>query len=83
MEAQEMAFNDREYLNTKQAEEYSGLGGFAKRRVTGNGPPFVKIGGRVVYERSAIEAWLRARTFSNTTEQSAAEAIADAAHNSE
>jgi len=74
-----MSSIERQYLNTRQAEEYSGLGGFAKRRVTGNGPPFVKIGERVVYEKSAIDAWLRERTFKHTSECGAAQSVADSA----
>jgi predicted DNA-binding transcriptional regulator AlpA len=30
----------------------------AKLRMTGDGPRFLKVGGKVRYRRSALEAWL-------------------------
>jgi hypothetical protein len=30
----------------------------AKKRMTGDGPPFLKIGGKIRYRRSGLEAWL-------------------------
>jgi excisionase family DNA binding protein len=39
-------------------------------RVTGEGPPFVKSGPRLVrYEEAAIENWARNRTRGSTNEQ--------------
>jgi len=35
-------------------------------RTTGEGPVFIKLGSRVFYQRSAIQAWLRKRTIPNT-----------------
>jgi hypothetical protein len=32
----------------------------AKLRMTGDGPRFLKVGGKVRYRRSAVEAWLAA-----------------------
>ena len=40
-------------------------------RQTGDGPPFVKIGGRVFYEESALEAFIQSRTFRSTAEAGA------------
>jgi len=38
-------------------------------RVTGEGPPFVKYGPRLVrYEESVLETWERARTRRSTSE---------------
>lgn len=34
----------------------------ANWRSTGGGPPFTKIGGRVLYSLAAVEAWERSRT---------------------
>ena len=45
-----------------------------KWRVTGAGPPYIRLGGplgRVAYRRSDIDAWITARTFEST----AAEAV--------
>jgi hypothetical protein len=41
----------------------------AKLRIRGDGPRFVKLGGKVRYRRSALQAWLQAREFSSTSEQ--------------
>jgi hypothetical protein len=37
-------------------------------RRTGRGPVFCKAGRKVLYEISAFEAWLRARTFESTAQ---------------
>lgn len=39
-----------------------------KWRLSGKGPPFVKVGANVRYLRSDIEAWLAARTVASTSE---------------
>lgn len=50
----------REYLNTEQAAERYGLSAswLSKLRLSGNGSPHLKIGRRVLYERSTFEKWL-------------------------
>jgi predicted DNA-binding transcriptional regulator AlpA len=41
-----------------------------KRRLTGDGPPFIRIGGRLVrYRRSEVEAWLAAIPSLRSTSQ--------------
>lgn len=35
-------------------------------RIRGGGPPFIKFSRRVVYDLSAVDAWLSERTRSNT-----------------
>ena len=49
-----------DYLNTKQAAERYGLSAswLSKLRLSGNGSPYLKVGRRVLYERSAFENWL-------------------------
>ncbi len=75
-----MADEFPQFLTTKQAEKFTGLGGLAKRRCTGSGtPPYIRIGGRVVYDRDALIEWMRHHSFRNTSEYSAAQAMADAA----
>ncbi|UPT64827.1 MAG: helix-turn-helix domain-containing protein [Hyphomonadaceae bacterium JAD_PAG50586_4] len=38
-------------------------------RVTGEGPPFIKSGPRLVrYDQAALDAWAQARTRSSTTD---------------
>ncbi len=40
-------------------------------RVTGEGPPYIKYGPRLVrYEEAALDAWARDRTRGSTSEQS-------------
>jgi len=36
-------------------------------RISGQGPPFVKAGRRVLYQKSAIQRWLSQRTKTRTT----------------
>ena len=38
-----------------------------KWRVRGEGPPFVKVGGRVRYRRSDVLAWIEENTKAATT----------------
>ncbi len=40
----------------------------AKWRLSGRGPPFSKIGRRIIYQRSEIEAWLARNRFNSTSE---------------
>lgn len=40
----------------------------AKARVTGDGPPFLKIGRSVRYEVAAVDQWLEARRRTSTSE---------------
>lgn len=37
-------------------------------RQNGSGPPFVKIGGAILYKVVDVEAWERARTVSTTSQ---------------
>ena len=39
-----------------------------RHRVAGTGPAYVKLGRKVVYKRSSVEAWAAANTFSSTAE---------------
>ena len=40
----------------------------AKRRITGNGPRFLKVGRRILYRRSAVNAWLAECERNSTAE---------------
>jgi predicted site-specific integrase-resolvase len=40
----------------------------ANWRCTGNGPRFVKIGGRVMYRQSDVQAWENARSVTSTSQ---------------
>lgn len=39
-----------------------------KRRVIGGGPPFFKLGSRVLYARADVEAWISSRKRSSTSD---------------
>ena len=38
-----------------------------RRRWTGDSPPYVKLGSRVLYRRADVEAWLDERTVTSTS----------------
>ena len=71
-----MAMQDTERrppLTVRAAATYSGLteGYLNKRRVSGDGPMFLKIGGRVLYKPDDLDAWLDAHKRRSTSEQAA------------
>jgi predicted DNA-binding transcriptional regulator AlpA len=39
----------------------------AKRRLTGEGPPFIKLGSRVLYPMSELQAWIDAQPRFDST----------------
>ncbi|MCW5685513.1 MAG: helix-turn-helix domain-containing protein [Pseudolabrys sp.] len=43
----------------------------AKLRLTGNGPAYCKLGRRVVYRRTDLEAWLQSRVTRDTSDANA------------
>jgi len=57
------------FLSSSEAEQLLALpkNTLAKMRVTGDGPPFHKLGKRVRYSMADLDAWLKARRYSNTT----------------
>ena len=54
---------------TKTSESY-----WNKRRIAGDGPPFIKLGRRVLYKPSVVNTWLASLSRSSTL---AGEAKAD------
>ena len=63
--------NTLEYFSTQQAARRYGLSAswLSKLRVFGGGSPYLKIGRRVLYERSAFENWLALHRRSSTSDQ--------------
>lgn len=58
-------------LRTEAASEYCGLAAstLEKLRVRGDGPRFVKLGGKAVgYDLADLDAWLDSRKASSTSE---------------
>ena len=58
----------RKMLNALEAAAYcrSSASTFAKLRLYGGGPRFVKLGRRVVYDPADLDAWLTAHRQSST-----------------
>ena len=63
------------------AQRYGNRPGFwAKRRVYGGGPPFFKVGKRVLYDPADVEIWLASRRRVSTSESNTAADGVDHAH---
>ena len=47
-------------LNVVEASDYTGLSksSLDKLRVYGGGPPYIKVGARVIYDRLDLDTWL-------------------------
>jgi excisionase family DNA binding protein len=58
-------------LNVQEAARLLGLSASTlnKLRVTGNGPRFMKLGRRVLYDVADLEKWAAERKRSHTSEQ--------------
>lgn len=63
--------HQRKMLSTPEAAGYCGSSAstFNKLRVFGGGPIFIKLGRRVVYDPSDLDAWLAARRRASTSEE--------------
>lgn len=61
-------------LNAGQVADRLGLSPstLAKMRLSGDGPPYAKLGRRVVYRPEDIEAWIAANQFRSTSEYGSA-----------
>ena len=59
-----------EILTTKEAAAYCRLSTptLERFRLTGNGPPFLKLGKAVRYRRSDLDTWLASRLVRSTSE---------------
>lgn len=57
-------------LNVEQAANLTGLSASTlnKLRVFGGGPPFLKLGRRVVYDPGDLDAWLAERRRRSTSD---------------
>lgn len=60
----------RRMLIAEDAAVYLGLGrqALAKMRLTGDSPPFFKVGRRVLYDRDELDAWLATRKRRSTSD---------------
>ena len=72
---EETAMTERtKYLNTREAAAHLGLSTrtLDRYRVSGDGPVFLKFGGRVRYLREDLEAWARSRRRKSTSDDGSA-----------
>jgi predicted DNA-binding transcriptional regulator AlpA len=60
-------------LHVRAAAKLVGLSEstLAKLRLNGNGPPYCKLGRRVVYRQDDLDRWLRSRATTDTTDANA------------
>jgi predicted DNA-binding transcriptional regulator AlpA len=66
-------------LRPPQASRYLGLSTsfLAKKRLTGDGPKFIRLSARAIgYHQSDLDAWLKQKLCSSTSEYGALEAPA-------
>jgi predicted DNA-binding transcriptional regulator AlpA len=61
------------FLRTPEAARFLGLSGrtLEKHRTFGTGPRYRKIGGRVIYAPSDLQAWADLGTQTSTTDENA------------
>ena len=59
-----------EWLSSKEAAEYTRLGfsTLAKLRLKGGSAPYTKIGEKILYKRSDLDAWLESKRVNNTSQ---------------
>ena len=61
-------------LRTPAAADYLGYAEstLEKKRLTGDGPPFIKLGRLIVYDTRDLDSWLAERRARSTSEPTAA-----------
>ncbi len=64
------ALSVRSHVDTRRAAELIGMSGrtLEKWRSEGTGPPFLKLGRRVLYSLADLETWVRSRRRLSTSE---------------
>ncbi len=69
-----MADGETIYLNTRQAAAHLGLSTrtLDRYRVSGEGPVFLRFGGRVRYLREDLDAWAKTRRRKSTSDDGTA-----------
>lgn len=61
---------DHTYLTVREAANYLRVSKsfLDKARLTGTGPPFVRLGKRILYIREDVDAWIRKQLYRSTSE---------------
>lgn len=56
-------------LTPKQAARYLNLSvsWLAKRRLTGDGPPYIKLGGAIRYAENSLQQWMKGQQRMSTS----------------
>ena len=75
MDGSGISVNDgAQYMNTKRAARYLGLGRrtLDRLRITGGGPPYFKFGNSVRYRREDLDAWAQTRRRLSTSDDGTA-----------
>lgn len=62
-----------EYVDTRRLAEITGISAstWSKRRLTGDTPPFAKVGKSVRYHVATVKAWMAERERHSTSESAA------------
>ena len=62
--------NAKRYISSAEAAEYLNVSQsmLAKRRLSGDGPRYSKLGKRVVYEIADLDVWIADRKHRSTSE---------------
>jgi len=71
MNMQTVQIAQRRMLRTPEAADYCGSSSstFEKLRLYGGGPPFVKLGRRVVYDPADLDTWLATNRRRSTSDR--------------
>lgn len=58
-------------LRTPAAADYLGYSEstLEKKRLTGDGPPFIRLGRAIVYDTRDLDAWLMSRRATSTSDR--------------
>jgi excisionase family DNA binding protein len=64
------AASQETYFRPREAADYlrSSESTLAKKRLSGEGPPFVRIGRAIRYRRSDLDSWMAASIRTSTSE---------------
>lgn len=69
--AQDTSLREGRRLRQAAAAEYVGYSEstLEKKRLTGDGPPYIKLQGRVVYDTRDLDRWLAERRITSTSQR--------------
>jgi len=67
--ADQFGARPRSKMDTVEAADYCRLGKstLEKLRLVGNGPPYSKIGGRIIYDRTDLDTWIERHKRASTS----------------